>query len=268
MLDYAGLKAKHQERRHKWPLSVSLRVHRALSWIGRAEEAQDDPDARFIFLWIAFNAAYANEKKSVIHSEKNENQEEIKNERDVVMKYFYKLNGADEGKRIYAAFQKRFNGPMKLLMTNPYLFSQFWCHHNGIPGFGNWEREIYGVKASFDKAYEEKNVPRMLSLLFGRLYVLRNQIIHGGATWNSNANRPQIRDGVAILEFLIPIFIDIMMENPKENYWGKPFYSVVERNNSFKPREERKPASSSASVSGTASVSASASASPRPPASI
>ena len=38
---------------------MGLRVHRAISWIGRAEVCGTDADAKFIFLWIAFNAAYA-----------------------------------------------------------------------------------------------------------------------------------------------------------------------------------------------------------------
>ena len=37
--------------------------HRAISWIGRAEACGADDDARFIFLWIAFNAAYADENE-------------------------------------------------------------------------------------------------------------------------------------------------------------------------------------------------------------
>ena len=32
---------------------MGLRVHRAISWIGRAEAAGDD-DARFLVLWIGF----------------------------------------------------------------------------------------------------------------------------------------------------------------------------------------------------------------------
>ena len=35
-----------------------LRVSRALSWLRRSEDFADYPDDRFIFLWIAFNAAY------------------------------------------------------------------------------------------------------------------------------------------------------------------------------------------------------------------
>ena len=37
---------------------MRTRLHRALSWLGRAEHEKDDDDARFLFLWVAFNAAY------------------------------------------------------------------------------------------------------------------------------------------------------------------------------------------------------------------
>ena len=67
---------------------------------------------------------------------------------------------------------------------------------------------------------------RVLSNVFDRLYVLRNQLVHGGSTWNSDINRDQVRDGAAILEFLVPVFVDVMMDNPQED-WGRPFYPVV-----------------------------------------
>ena len=37
----------------------TLRMHRSLSWLKRAEAAGSDDDVSFICLWIAFNAAYA-----------------------------------------------------------------------------------------------------------------------------------------------------------------------------------------------------------------
>ena len=61
-LTHAILKAKQRELRAGFPETMGLRVHRSLSWIGRAEQATDD-DGRFIFLWIAFNAAYADEEE-------------------------------------------------------------------------------------------------------------------------------------------------------------------------------------------------------------
>ena len=73
----------------------------------------------------------------------------------------------------------------------------------------------------------QTNTLRILITLFDRLYVLRNQLVHGGATWNGTVNRSQVIDGAAVLANLVPVFIDIMMDNPDHD-WGKPFYPVIE----------------------------------------
>ena len=57
MNDFASLKERHRAEREGWSQNLSLRVHRALSWLSRAEQRVDD-DSKFIFLWISFNAAY------------------------------------------------------------------------------------------------------------------------------------------------------------------------------------------------------------------
>lgn len=54
------LKKLHREERSAYPSYLSMRFRRSLSWLQRAEQL-DDPDSHFIFLWIAFNAAYATE---------------------------------------------------------------------------------------------------------------------------------------------------------------------------------------------------------------
>lgn len=54
-----NLKAMQRDLRDGFPLPLSLRVHRASSWLRRAGEEGDDLDVRFIVLWIGFNAAYA-----------------------------------------------------------------------------------------------------------------------------------------------------------------------------------------------------------------
>jgi hypothetical protein len=60
LLDHQSLKKRQRAERENHPPNLALRVHRALSWLDRAERCEDQ-DGRFIFLWIAFNAAYANE---------------------------------------------------------------------------------------------------------------------------------------------------------------------------------------------------------------
>ena len=58
-LDAASLKSKQRSLRDGFPSVLSLRVHRAISWLTRAEAEKDDDDLRFILLWIGFNSAYA-----------------------------------------------------------------------------------------------------------------------------------------------------------------------------------------------------------------
>ena len=55
----AELKEIHRERRVNFSEAFSLRIHRGLSWVQRAEKEINDPDASFIFYWIAFNSIYA-----------------------------------------------------------------------------------------------------------------------------------------------------------------------------------------------------------------
>ena len=46
--NHTNLKAKQRALRADFPETMGLRVHRSISWIGRAEAAQDDPDAQFL----------------------------------------------------------------------------------------------------------------------------------------------------------------------------------------------------------------------------
>ena len=215
---FAAMKEKQRAIRADFPETMGLRVHRAISWIGRAEVCDDDHDARFIFLWIAFNAAYADER---------EFQSVAIGERAAFVDYFGKLVARDEERRIYSALWQRFSGPVRTLMENRFVFNPFWQHINGIDGFEDWEERFRTSSRSFAHAFQSGDSAKVLSFVFDRLYVLRNQLVHGGATWNSGVNRAQVRDGAAILGFLMPVFVNLMMDNPKED-WGRPFYPVVE----------------------------------------
>lgn len=78
----------------------------------------------------------------------------------------------------------------------------------------------------FLRAFERVETGLVLSIIFSRLYLLRNQLIHGGATHNSSKNREQVVTGSGLLGSLVPIFVDIMLDNPEEE-WGDPYFPVV-----------------------------------------
>jgi hypothetical protein len=215
-LDFARLKEKQRSIRGDFPESLTLRVHRAISWLGRAEREADDADVRFILLWIGFNSAYGSDVSSTINSE-----------RGTFKTYFDWLVRLDVGQRIYGVVWKRFPHEVRLLLGNKYIFAPFWNHHNGLEGYSDWEERLAASQRAIASTLAQQDTSRILAIVFDRLYVLRNQLVHGGATWNSGINRDQVRDGAGVIGWLLPIFIDIMMDNPQQE-WGPVAYPVVE----------------------------------------
>jgi hypothetical protein len=215
-LDFDILKTKQRAVRSKFPEALGLRVHRAISWLGRAETEKTDADVRFILLWVGFNSAYASDI-----------EEDSTNERSSFKAFFDLLVSLDSSHRIYDAVWARFSQEIRMLLGNKYVFAPFWHKQNGVAGYDDWEDRMAAIQRSIANAIKQFDTGRILSVVFDRLYVLRNQLVHGGSTWNSSVNRSQVRDGATVLGWLLPIFIDIMMENPARD-WGRPFYPVVE----------------------------------------
>lgn len=214
---FERLKSKQRKIREHFPDSVGLRVHRAISWLQRAEQEEDDDDAAFIFYWVAFNAAYAGDQ----------DEHALVGERSAFSNYFEKMISLDPDHEIYNAIWERFSASIRLLLDNKYVFQPFWKHHNQTQGYDDWSERFDKSKFKIKTAMGTRDTKLILTTLFDRLYVLRNQLIHGGATWNSNVNRSQVQDGTKILAFLVPIFIDLMMDNPDAT-WGAPSYPVVD----------------------------------------
>lgn len=216
------LKTKQRGIRDDFPLPLTLRVHRALSWLRRAEAEENDNDVRFILLWIGFNAAYAGDLDRALDSGGTAG-----GERERFDQFFAALVEMDENNRIYDVIWQRFSQEIRQLLDNKFVFAPFWKFHAGEFGGAGWELSFDSAKHAANRALAENNTAVVLSILFDRLYVLRNQLVHGGATWDSGANRNQVRDGAALLGCLLPVFIDLMMDNP-DREWAMPNYPVVE----------------------------------------
>lgn len=191
----------------------TLRMHRALSWLGRAETlADEDEDLAFISLWIAFNAAYAQEKPGYA-------------EKEVFREFFQLVSRLDTEKTIYKLIWNEFSGPIRSLLDNRYVFQPFWeAHNSGKPD--GWQQDFEQARKKAHRALAAQDTDEVLWVLFQRLYTLRNQLVHGGATWNSSVNRAQVRSGRLLLSRLLPAMLEVMMKHPAE-FAAAPFYPVV-----------------------------------------
>ncbi len=63
-------------------------------------------------------------------------------------------------------------------------------------------------------------------IVFDRLYVLRNQLVHGGATCGSRVNREQLKQACFLLAEIVPVMIRLMAKILKTD-WGEVMYPVM-----------------------------------------
>lgn len=196
--------------------NLNLRVHRALSWLQRAEQAEDE-DGRFIFLWIAFNAAYATEI----------DEDYRLSEQATFRAFLEKLCELDEHKQIDNLVWQEFSSSIRILLDTPFVLQSFWDFHSGKISEAQWKERLAQGKKMANQALASGNTPQLLGMVFNRLYTLRNQLMHGGATWNSSVNRKQLKDCANLLGKLVPVIIELMMVHP-DTLWGDACYPVVE----------------------------------------
>lgn len=119
-----------------------------------------------------------------------------------------------------------FSVSIRVLLDNPYVFQSFWDYQSGNIDEATGQRRFSSGKQAAQLALTSGNTPALLGVLFNRLYTLRNQLIHGGATWNGSVNRDQLRDCTSLLGKLVPLIIELMMDSA-DTLWGDACYPVV-----------------------------------------
>lgn len=214
-MDYQRLKQRHRSERHQYHPNLSLRVHRSLSWLRKAE-TMGDLDGQFIFLWIAFNAAYATEIEDGYRV----------SAKATFRDFLQKLVELDNDNRLEDLVWKEFPKSIRLLLDNKFVFQSFWDFQNHRLTREEWEQRFADGKKAAQHALGSQDTASVLGIVLNRTYTLRNQLIHGGATWGSSVNRSQVRDCVALLSELVPTILAIMMNHP-DTLWGDPCYPVI-----------------------------------------
>ena len=211
------------------------RMRRAESWLAKAnraaregEEASDGVGfacERFMFLWISFNAAYGYE---VIE---DETHDFYLAEKEKFGKFLYEIVRRDKDEIIQNILWKQYTGPVRILLRNKYVFKPFWESVREAPGGRGWKQQFEKEKQQANRALANGNVDRVLEIVFRRLYVLRNQIFHGGTTFAAGWGGDQVRDGSRIMAALVPVILDIMRADiaadPDTGAWGKVAYPRI-----------------------------------------
>lgn len=191
----------------------ATRLHRAISWLLCADKYRNDDDIAFINLWISFNACYSIDESTDSLSDRAKFRQFIEH-----------ICALDHQHRIYNLLWMNYSGFVRTIINNQFLFAPFWDSYND--GDTKWQTLFEHSKRSAMYALANQHVSQLLSMVLDRLYVLRNQMIHGGATYHSKVNREQLKSSCRLLTELIPVIIEVMLNNT-ETYWGKIRYPVV-----------------------------------------
>ena len=212
-IPYAILKENHRQVRDQQTENAKIRIHRALSWLKNIDSL-NEPDLIFIHLWISFNAAYADD----FH--------ETKSERACLKNFLNQIVELDRNKHIHNALFTKFSGPIRNLIDNKFAFEPFWKAMREHDSSDKWKEWFNQHKSDAIKVMTGGNTSALLSIILDRIYTLRNQLIHGGSTYDSSINRQQINDACQIMADLVPMILDIMIKN-HDNDFGEIAYPVV-----------------------------------------
>lgn len=192
------------------------RMRRARSWLEHSKSA-GSPDDEFMFLWIAFNAAYGDELR------------DLEDEPPKFRRFLANIVDHDKGKRLDMVLSSRESSErIRSLLNNHFVYSEFWKSK------GSWKQKFDNRNRQLLKHLgllrNSGHVRIVLMGVFQRLYILRNQVFHGGTTFGEGRGRKQIEDGSRIMSVLVPPILDIMdtdiKKNPSSEIWGKVYYSL------------------------------------------
>ena len=223
-MNYSDLKKYFDSKNSTMSFDFRVRIHRALSW-GQAAEKEERLDEKLIKYWISFNALYGSG-----FTEFSE-----------VEKFLGIVISVDKDNLLKNALIEKSN-TIKNFFSIPELYDAYWKDEMAT----RIDREKEASK------YSERNKDKFIEFiktgvgadavlfdLFDLIYLLRNQIFHGSATYESIENNSNKKNCIEILELFIPKITEIMINNPSNN-WPEVKYKPL-RNEKFVPetKEEK-----------------------------
>ena len=187
-----------------------VRIWRGLSWLERSEKPCD-LEAKFISLWIAFNAFYG-------HCDPNGRDAR---DHGSWQSFLARIIKADS-ECICKALMQQHQTEVLDLVRNKFLFRPFWLRQDDA------DAKLSAAVGRVRRDYGRHNTLRILQELFERFYVMRAQVFHGAATSGSQLNRSYLSTCVELLGKLVPAMLEIMIADGPTVDWGDVCFPPVE----------------------------------------
>lgn len=200
-----------------------VRMHRALSWYQRSEDAPDGQDADLVLLcqWIALNSFYGQ-----WDTQRREPQPDWEGCR----RFFHRLLRLDASGHIKAVLIDHRDLAMALL-EDQYLSDYFWEDPTD-------RRASQSRKARYDARtwYDQEMWAMLLDRLLERVYLLRCQLAHGAATYGGKLNRQSLALCTQIMRPLLSAVLLVITDHGADEDWGVMCYPPLEEKGRSKSR--------------------------------
>lgn len=189
---------------------TNIRVHRALSWVEAAEQqGPEADDERLLFHWIAFNSLY---------SRWDEHRLEPCADRESYETFVKRTLRLDS--RGVVADVLTTHKPLVLkLLDNSFLRRSFWQH----PSMERARRRTRH-RQDAQQLYAAGRHGDLLLDALSPVYFLRCQLVHGAATRGSRMNRESLRHADALLAWVVPALLAVVIDEGMDQDWGPICY--------------------------------------------
>ena len=189
------------------------RLTRAHSWMEAARELPaDQTHAAFVFLYIAFNSLYGKRRYEGKEAEARKDREEF-------LKHLRVMQTRDMrfGQGILLKALEACRQPGAALIRNTLLRDTYWVKKEKAKEMREpFSRAAMRAEGSLDKGQHEE----FIKLVLQRLTVLRNQVMHGCATYGPQSRGiKSLEAGLAVLKELVPAFHTLMTEYGSHVDW-------------------------------------------------
>ena len=205
------------------------RIARMNIWISHAEKAAGDDDThlRFLFYWIAYEAAYQTDRTYSGVKRKKDWEKQKDLHRNLAMRDKGRLQG------ILLAQKDDVLVILKLRQADRAFWTKGMERNDGVETPEEWNRRFRERVRSTTKRLDaavgsgvKRAVRETLNDVFENLNVVRNQIVHGASAGPESRGRTQVIAGAELLSALVPCFRDSIQLNIRQD-WGKPPFPRV-----------------------------------------
>ena len=197
------------------------RIARMDVWLNLARKtsAQDESaHVRFVFYWIAYEAAYKVEGRDPSAEKEAEWRQRERFHHNVAW------HDAPKLQEILSRNREQIVRLLELRQAD----NSFWYRsgQHGVRSAAEWEVRFRDRVRTAVGRLDKGEITSTLDDLFRNLAVVRHQIVHGGSAGAHSRGRRQVLLGAALLGALIPRFCQSIKSKLEED-WGEPPFPRV-----------------------------------------